>query len=98
MVMRPNARQVARMQQLAAVTPAAAAGTRSTKDAGRKRSRDPASPLDRHPLQELTLGGQSSQEQLVQQRRQQQEQAPTLQPPAGSDGGTWLKDAAHRPY
>lgn len=79
-----------------AVTPAAA-GPRSAKDAGRKRGRDPPSPLERHPLAELTLGGGSSQEQLVQRRRQQPEQAPALQPATGSGAGTWLKNAAHRP-
>lgn len=95
MVMRPSARQVARMQQQAAVTPAAT-GPRSGKDAGRKRGRDPPSPPQRHPLQELTLGS-GGQEQVMQRRRQQQEQAPSLQPAAGAGAGTWLKDAAHRP-
>ncbi|KAI7835381.1 hypothetical protein COHA_010715 [Chlorella ohadii] len=95
MVMRPSARQVARMQQQAAVTPAAA-GPSSAKDAGRKRGRDPPSPLQRQPLQELMVSG-GGQQQQAQRRRQQPEQAPAPQPAAGSGAGTWLKNAAHRP-
>lgn len=80
---------------LPAVTPAAA-GPSSAKDAGRKRGRDPPSPLQRQPLQELMVSG-GGQQQQAQRRRQQPEQAPAPQPAAGSGAGTWLKNAAHRP-
>ena len=78
-----------------AVSPAAA-GSRT--EARRKRAREPVSPPQRHPLQELTQGGGNPAQQQQQRWRQRQQQQPAaaLQPAAGS-GGTWLKNAAHRP-